>query len=80
MDSWRRVQRVVVDSVLDPGAHQCAVGSGGGSSGARRAFSHRLARPGRTWSGCPTPYVLVEKMLDMAKVTPQDFVMDLGLG
>jgi SAM-dependent methyltransferase len=28
----------------------------------------------------PTPYSLVEKMLDMAKVTPQDFVMDLGSG
>ena len=26
----------------------------------------------------PTPPALVEKMLDMAKVTPQDFVMDLG--
>lgn len=28
----------------------------------------------------PTPQVLVEKMLDLAKVTPQDFVMDLGSG
>jgi SAM-dependent methyltransferase len=28
----------------------------------------------------PTPFTLVEKMLDMAKVTPQDFVMDLGSG
>ena len=28
----------------------------------------------------PTPQPLVEKMLDMAKVTPQDFVMDLGSG
>ena len=28
----------------------------------------------------PTPQVLVEKMLDMAKVTPQDYVMDLGSG
>src|SRR5918992_2522151 len=28
----------------------------------------------------PTPYALVEKMLDMAKVTPKDFVMDLGSG
>jgi precorrin-6B methylase 2 len=28
----------------------------------------------------PTPPELVEKMLDMAKVTPQDFVMDLGSG
>ena len=28
----------------------------------------------------PTPAVLVEKMLDLAKVTPADFVMDLGSG
>ena len=28
----------------------------------------------------PTPQELVEKMLDMAKVTPQDVVMDLGSG
>ena len=28
----------------------------------------------------PTPPTLVEKMLDLAKVTPNDFVMDLGSG
>ena len=28
----------------------------------------------------PTSQALVDKMLDMAKVTPQDFVMDLGSG
>ena len=28
----------------------------------------------------PTPQALVDKMLDMAKVTPNDFVMDLGSG
>jgi precorrin-6B methylase 2 len=28
----------------------------------------------------PTPQALVDKMLDMAKVTPQDFLMDLGSG
>ena len=28
----------------------------------------------------PTPQILVDKMLDMAKVTPKDFVMDLGSG
>ena len=28
----------------------------------------------------PTPQVLVEKMLDIAKVTPRDFVIDLGSG
>ena len=28
----------------------------------------------------PTPQVVVDKMLDMARVTPNDFVMDLGSG
>ena len=28
----------------------------------------------------PTPQALVDKMLDMAKVTANDFVMDLGSG
>ena len=28
----------------------------------------------------PTPQVVVDRMLDMAKVTPNDFVMDLGSG
>jgi len=28
----------------------------------------------------PTPQVVVDKMLDLAKVTPADFVMDLGSG
>jgi len=28
----------------------------------------------------PTPQILVDKMLDMAKVTPADFVIDLGSG
>ena len=28
----------------------------------------------------PTPASLVERMLDLAKVTPRDFVMDLGSG
>ena len=28
----------------------------------------------------PTPQGLVDKMLDMAKLTPQDFLIDLGSG
>ena len=37
-------------------------------------------QPGKDVVWVPTPPVLVEKMLDMAKVTPKDFVMDLGSG
>ena len=37
-----------------------------------------VGQPGKDVIWVPTPPVLVEKMLDMAKVTPQDIFMDLG--
>jgi hypothetical protein len=36
--------------------------------------------PGKDVVWVPTPPEVVEKMLDMAEVTPDDFVMDLGSG
>jgi SAM-dependent methyltransferase len=39
-----------------------------------------VGQPGKDVVWVPTPPVLVEKMLDMAKVTPQDYVIDLGSG
>ena len=39
-----------------------------------------VGQPGKDVVWVPTPPVLVEKMLDMAQVTPQDYVMDLGSG
>ncbi len=43
-------------------------------------FEPAVGQAGRDVVWVPTPYALVEKMLDMAKVTPQDFVVDLGSG
>src|SRR3954469_16169653 len=37
-------------------------------------------QPGKDVVWVPTPPALVDKMLDMARVTPQDFVIDLGSG
>jgi SAM-dependent methyltransferase len=37
-------------------------------------------QPGKDVAWWPTSQVLVNKMLDMAKVTPEDFVIDLGSG
>lgn len=37
-------------------------------------------QPGKDVVWVPTPDALVEKMLDMAEVTPQDLVVDLGSG
>ncbi len=43
-------------------------------------FQPQVAQAGKDVVWVPTPQVLVEKMLDMAGVTAQDFVMDLGSG
>jgi len=43
-------------------------------------FEPRVGQPGKDVVWVPTPQALVDKMLDMAKVTPSDFLMDLGSG
>jgi hypothetical protein len=43
-------------------------------------FEPQVGQPGKDVVWVPTPQVLVDKMLDMAKVTPQDFLIDLGSG
>ncbi|HZN25753.1 MAG TPA: class I SAM-dependent methyltransferase [Burkholderiales bacterium] len=45
-----------------------------------RPFEPVVGQEGKDVVWVPTPYSLVEKMLDLAKVTPQDYVMDLGSG
>jgi precorrin-6B methylase 2 len=45
-----------------------------------KPYEPQSGQEGKDVVWVPTPQVLVEKMLDMAKVTPQDVVMDLGSG
>jgi SAM-dependent methyltransferase len=47
---------------------------------AKEPFTPTVGQAGKDVVWVPTPASLVEKMLDMAKVTPQDVVMDLGSG
>ena len=47
---------------------------------AQKPFEPQVGQAGKDVVWVPTPQVLVEKMLDMAKVTPQDVVIDLGSG
>ena len=46
----------------------------------QQPFQPQVGQGGKDVVWVPTPQALVEKMLDMAQVTPQDFVMDLGSG
>jgi SAM-dependent methyltransferase len=43
-------------------------------------YKPTVGQPGKDAVWVPTSPALVEKMLDMAKVTPSDFVIDLGSG
>ena len=45
-----------------------------------KPYQPEVGQPGKDVVWVPSPQALVDKMLDMAKVTPQDFVMDLGSG
>jgi hypothetical protein len=47
---------------------------------AQRPFEPTVGQAGKDVVWVPTPEATVERMLDVAKVTPQDFVMDLGSG
>jgi precorrin-6B methylase 2 len=46
----------------------------------QKPFEPSVGQAGKDVVWVPTPQALVDKMLDMAKVTPNDFVMDLGSG
>jgi SAM-dependent methyltransferase len=45
-----------------------------------KPFEPTVGQAGKDVVWVPTPPELVEKMMDVAKVTPQDFVIDLGSG
>lgn len=52
----------------------------GTAAAQEREFVPEVGQPGKDVVWVPTPEPMVEKMLDLAKVTPQDFVIDLGSG
>jgi SAM-dependent methyltransferase len=46
----------------------------------QKPFEPTVGQGGKDVVWVPTPQALVDKMLDMAKVTPKDYVIDLGSG
>jgi precorrin-6B methylase 2 len=47
---------------------------------AQQEYQPQVGQQGKDVVWVPTPQALVDKMLDMAKVTPKDYVIDLGSG
>ena len=47
---------------------------------AKQEYQPQVGQEGKDVIWVPTPQSLVNKMLDIAKVTPKDYVIDLGSG
>src|ERR1700719_5308784 len=75
--------KLAVSVCLSTGAVAFVVALGAVSSTtaeAARLSQPQLNQPGKDVQWVPTPPALVEKMLDIAHLTPQDRLVDLGSG
>src|SRR5262249_25498043 len=54
--------------------------TGAGAQAAAAEYKPEVGQEGKDVVWVPTPETMVQKMLDMAKVTAKDFLMDLGSG
>ena len=61
-------------------AQATGASTAGQKPAAQKPYEPQVGQGGKDVVWVPTPQALVDKMLDMAKVTPQDFVIDLGSG
>jgi methylase of polypeptide subunit release factors len=80
-----RQLRALQDFVIPGVGHLCfcartLVRCNEGTAQVKTQFEPRVGQEGKDVVWVPTQQELVEKMLDMAKVTPQDHVIDLGSG
>jgi precorrin-6B methylase 2 len=57
-----------------------AQGTATQTQGVAAGRSNPSGQPGKDVVWVPTPQSLVDKMLEMAKITPNDYLMDLGSG
>ncbi len=57
-----------------------AAGANAQGQPAKQEYQPQVGQQGKDVVWVPTPQALVDRMLDMAKVTPKDYVIDLGSG
>jgi len=76
MNAWRAISSLailmLVISVNAPARAQATSG--------QKPFEPQVGQAGKDVVWVPTPQAVVDKMLDLTKVTKNDFVMDLGSG
>ena len=76
MTAFLSVRRLVVALFLS----LVFASSGSSAQSGKSGYQPQVGQEGKDVIWVPTPQALVEKMLDMAKVTAKDYVIDLGSG
>src|SRR5687768_17021542 len=76
MEISMKTRRFITSFVLLAFTAGAAFAQGSG----QKPFEPQVGQAGKDVVWVPTPQAVVDKMLDMAKVTKADFVMDLGSG
>ena len=71
------VARVILAVVL---ASAAALPARAQTAADGKTFEPTVGQPGKDVVWVPSPQTLVDKMMAMAKVTPQDYLIDLGSG
>src|SRR6187401_2882309 len=74
MSTRRFIATLVMSLMVSGAAYAQATATG------QKPFEPQVGQAGKDVVWVPTPQAVVDKMLDMAKVTKTDFVMDLGSG
>jgi SAM-dependent methyltransferase len=72
--------RIVLSRLLLSSVLALCLTAGGEAAQPSKEYQPHIGQEGKDVIWVPTPQTLVEKMLDIAKVTPQDYVIDLGSG
>jgi hypothetical protein len=73
-------RRIVRPFLLSPILSVVLVISATAAQAPKTEYEPHVGQEGKDVVWVPTPQVLVEKMLDMAKATPKDYIIDLGSG
>jgi SAM-dependent methyltransferase len=81
---WRRKIMKLANVLLRPVVASCLalniVSSGAMAQVQAPAFEPQVGQRGKDVIWVPTPQGLVDRMMEMGKVTPKDYVIDLGSG
>jgi precorrin-6B methylase 2 len=72
--------RVIRRTILTLSLSMVAAAASAQTAAKQKPFEPSVGQAGKDVVWVPTPQVLVNKMLEIAKVTPKDYLMDLGSG